>query len=298
MYSAVQPFVQPVAISVLAYLRLFLNCTHYHSILLLHDHQSTQLASSILQEMQVLSPVVWLPTNMESFNICSSYSTASNRLYHSPNSLILNLIDGPLVGKKFEMFRKALAVNEKCDNLIVTPGDISQMEMTSVLQVVLKYQVLNVGVVFVPDGMDVSLIKLHYRSFSSRAIDISSAACSHIKSQLFYDIAQDLRNTEIIIHLYFEVPRVINLTQTSNEYNPYPYEVGGRDAYFSTLIDYRFGTKSTNLAFKLSPEFIQQNHDLSIFLREFVEKPYREDRLKPGELDYELMTIEEFEKSV
>lgn len=281
--------------SVLGYLRLFLSCTKYHSVLLLHDNQSADLSKSIMHEVHPFQNIFWLPTNMDRDQLFAS--SEFSQMYRNPNSLILNLIHGPEIAHKFKAFRKALEVNEKCDNLIVTGGRIDNNEMQSVLQVVLEYSVVNIGVLYEDDSQEVRLMKLYYDSFSVRPVNLVNQSCAEIKANLFYDKTQDLRNQEIVIHMFFEVPRVINLTQIAKDASDqYPYDVGGRDAYLSTLIDYRFGTRSTRLAKKYSQQFIIENYELSKFFVEFMDKPYREDGLRPGALDYMLLDDQAFDE--
>lgn len=278
---------------VVAYLRLFLYCTNYHSIVLLNDNLSTDLSTSILHEVQKLKQVFWLSTNMETVNH-GLFTGESSALYQNPNSLILNLIHGPQIAKQFKAFRKALAVNEKCDNLIVTIGDIDEVQIEHVLQVIYDYRILNIGILYEPEVNMAALITLHYNSFVSQKVNIINQSCVDLKSEIFYDKTQDLRNQEIVIYMFFEVPRVINVSQPVDDIDLYPYDVGGRDAYFSTLIDYRFGTISTNVARKYSPQFVLENYELSKFFLEFMQKPYREDGLEPGKLDYILLDDEAY----
>lgn len=292
------PPINPVNtfVGILGFLRLFLSCNKYHSILLLHDNQSTDFAIEIMQTVAIYKHIFWLPTNMESVDKALFTEGASSQLYYNPNSLVINIIHGPRVANKFKEFRMTLNVNEQCDNLLIVIGDLESVQIKSILKVVFDVHVVNIGLLFESQAQGVSLIKLHYDSSDIENIKIENQSCADIQNRLFYDKTQDLRNQAIVIHMFFEVPRVINLTQIPKDGDPYPFDVGGRDAYFSTLIDYRFGTRSTNLAKLYSSEFIKENYELTKFFKEFMDKPYREDGLTPGTIDYILLDDETYAK--
>lgn len=279
--------------TILAYLRLYLSCTTYNSILLLHDNRSSDLASTILNELSPVSNGVWLPTNLDIFKL-DEINEKRAILYRNPLLLVLNVIEGSAIAETYKNFRRSVPIKDKCDNFIVTLQSVDQKQITDIIKVVNHFKVVNIGILYeAPNGL-FGLIKLHYEWLRSWSIEIVEPYCHHIRAHLFYDKTLEWVGRELVIRLFFEVPRVINLTQHSNRRSI--HYVGGRDAYFTTLIDYRFGTQSRRVAKVYPPKFIADNYLMANFFLEFMEKPYREDNGTPNKLAYAVVKQENWDK--
>lgn len=146
----------------------------------------------------------------------------------------------------------------------------------------------NVGLILLKPNGTFKLSRLIYDQDSDVKIPtFDSQECS-IYDKLFYPKSKDFKGEDKYVHALLDPPRTLNISSL-NENGNQVFGMGGREAYFASLIPNKVNITIKLWTFRLSEYDINDilmSKKLNFFLKEFLEKAYETDNLIPKQVEY------------
>lgn len=282
------------------FLHTIFTCTQFNSIILLYEMNTSDIATEVLKvtKSPLLSHNVWITINLDEISTTKEINIFLDDIdkdidldrsnYIDPLSVILTIVDGPDLQIKLNDSRTHFPeLSQLCSNFIITREQPDEQTLDAIYDIVAPLKMANLAIVRLNENMQLAeVLKLRYDTRVAISIDIFEFNCDRLHDTLFYEKYKDFYGKAISVYLLFEPPRGINLTvDPSGNSTDTVYYAGGREAYFGSLFEDCLNISIEFFTVKHSQNFLD-NEDQYLFLLEFMEKPYDEDKYEPKHLEY------------
>lgn len=260
------------------YSMIFL-CGNYSNIIILYENST----------VPILEPLVLSSSDYSStiINIDLEQRHINATIHSDEHSLIILLFDNDVVTKS----NQSIQHNDfkyYCHYLFVSKDIINDSSLIDkLITLAEQYKIYYFGLITSNENFKIS--RIIYNQHSAVTIPISPNNGCSIYDELFYAYTKALKGEEKYVYVLFDAPRGINLT-SRNKDGKQIISMGGRDAYFSTLIPSRINITLKLYSIIFSADYNESDYEYA-YLKQYFEKTYEEDNYTPKQLEYETVLL-------